>query len=86
MNSRNLNGMVFGMSGKSFRVPLGGTVRRILINSVDFVNNSVEVNSDNRNVPHILKVGIKKKALQDITMSLHSLYDEKHSFELHMVA
>lgn len=52
------------------------TVKRILINFVN--NNSVEVNSDNRNVPHILKVGSKKKALQDITMSVHSLYDEKH--------
>lgn len=41
------------------------TVKRILINFVN--NNSVEVNSDNRNVPHILKVGSKKKDLQDIT-------------------
>lgn len=57
------------------------TVRRILNNSVDFVNyNSVEVNLDNQNVPHILKVGSKKKALQDIAMSVHSLCDKKHRF------
>lgn len=55
------------------------TVRRILNNSVYSVNNnSVEVNSDNQNVPHILKVGSKKKALQDITMSVHSLCEEKN--------
>lgn len=55
------------------------TVRGILNNSVDFVNNnSVEVNSDNRNVPHILKVGSKKKDLQDIAISVHSLCEEKN--------
>lgn len=41
-------------------------------------NNSVEVNSDNQNVPHIFKVDSKKKALQDNTMSVHSLCDEKN--------
>lgn len=40
-------------------------------------NISAEVNSDNRNVSYILKVGSMKKALQDITMSVHSLCEEK---------
>lgn len=47
-------------------------------NSVDFVNNNlVEVNSDNRNVPHMLRVDSKKNALQDITMYVHNLCHEK---------
>lgn len=32
--------------------------------------------SDNKNVQHILKVGSKKKKLQDIAMSVHTFCDE----------
>ncbi|XP_062570673.1 uncharacterized protein LOC134232701 [Saccostrea cucullata] len=54
------------------------TVNRILSKSVDKVEGkSVEINSDNKNVQHILKVGSKKKKLQDIAMSVHRLCNEK---------
>lgn len=33
--------------------------------------------SDNKNVQHILKVGSKKKTLQDIAMSVHTFCDEQ---------
>lgn len=54
------------------------TVKRILTKSVDIVEGkSVEVYSDNKNVQHILKVGSKKRKLQDIAMSVHTFCDEK---------
>ena len=38
------------------------TVKRILCDSADLIKNkSVEIKSDNKNVPHILKVGSRKK-------------------------
>lgn len=54
------------------------TVNRILSKSVDKVEGmSVEINSDNQNVAHILRVGSKKKKLQDIAMSVHSMCKDK---------
>lgn len=54
------------------------TVKRILTKSVDIVEGkSVEVYSDNKNVQHILKVGSKKRKLQDIAMSVHTFCDEQ---------
>ena len=49
------------------------TVKRVLEMSVDKVEGkSVVVNTDNQNVPYILKVGSKKKKLQNIAMSVHN--------------
>jgi hypothetical protein len=47
-------------------------VKRTLGDAIELIEGkSVEIKSDNQNVPHILKVGSKKKCLQDIVMSVH---------------
>ncbi|CAG2189976.1 unnamed protein product [Mytilus edulis] len=41
-------------------------------------NKSVSINSDNKNVPHILKVGSKKSILQNIAVDIHNICSEKN--------
>ncbi|XP_056022091.1 uncharacterized protein LOC125651089 [Ostrea edulis] len=59
---------------------MNGKVSKALLGelSVDKVEGmSVEINSDYQNVAHILRVGNKKKKLQDIAMSVHSMCKDK---------
>lgn len=52
-------------------------VKRILIKLVDIVEGKlVEVYLDNKNVQYILKVGSKKRKLQDIVMLVYIFCDE----------